>query len=109
MDNEYGPDIIEIEDDEGNTFNLERVGDMDYNGSSFAAFLDADMDENVEPVVRRYAVCMRSFGDTLYGAVTRGVKRAFFGHDGDAVSDEFFCKNFVSRRLERNGLTAYGA
>lgn len=46
MDNEYGPDIIEIEDDEGNTFNLERVGDMDYNGSSFAAFLDADMDEN---------------------------------------------------------------
>lgn len=47
MSNEYGSDYISIVDEETNEeFNLEVLGDMDYNGSSYLAALPADMDEN---------------------------------------------------------------
>ena len=38
--------IINLSDDEGNDFNLEVVGEVEYNEDSFVVFLPADMDEN---------------------------------------------------------------
>lgn len=38
--------IINLSDDEGNDFNLEVVGEVEYNDDSFTVFLPADMDEN---------------------------------------------------------------
>lgn len=39
MDEEFGSTYITIEDDEGREFELELLGDMEYNGSVFKAFL----------------------------------------------------------------------
>lgn len=38
--------IINLSDDEGNDFNLEVVGEVEYNEDSFVVFLPADLDEN---------------------------------------------------------------
>ncbi len=38
--------IINLSDDEGNDFNLEVAGELEYNDDSFVVFLPADMDEN---------------------------------------------------------------
>ena len=38
--------IINLSDDEGNDFNLEVVGEVEYNDDSFVVFLPADLDEN---------------------------------------------------------------
>ncbi len=38
--------IINLSDDEGNDFDLEVVGEVEYNDDSFVVFLPADMDEN---------------------------------------------------------------
>ena len=48
MDEEYGGTFITIEDEEGNETELELLGDMDYNGQTYVAFLPGpdEMDEN---------------------------------------------------------------
>ena len=46
LENEFGADIVTIVDDDGQEFNLEYLDTMDYNGSTFHAYLPADMDEN---------------------------------------------------------------
>lgn len=38
--------IVNLSDDEGNDFNLEVVGEVEYNEDSFVVFLPADLDEN---------------------------------------------------------------
>ena len=38
--------IINLSDDEGNDFNLEVVGEVEYNEDSFVVFLPANLDEN---------------------------------------------------------------
>lgn len=38
--------IINLTDDEGNSFNLEVVGEVEYEESTFVVFLPADMDED---------------------------------------------------------------
>lgn len=38
--------IVNLSDDEGNDFNLEVVGEVEYNDDSFVVFLPADLDEN---------------------------------------------------------------
>ena len=38
--------IVNLSDDEGNDFNLEVVGEVEYNEDSFVVFLPADLDED---------------------------------------------------------------
>ena len=45
MNEDFGADLITIVDDDGQEFELEVVGRMDYNGKSYALFLPADIDE----------------------------------------------------------------
>lgn len=46
MSEEFGSDFVTIVDDDGQEFELEVLDTMDYNGSTFTAFLPADMSED---------------------------------------------------------------
>ena len=46
MSEEFGSDFITIIDDDGQEFELEVLDHMGYKGSSFVAFLPANMDED---------------------------------------------------------------
>ena len=46
MSEDFGSDFITIVDDDGQEFELEVLDSMDYNGSTYVAFLPANMDEN---------------------------------------------------------------
>lgn len=48
MAEEYGPDFITLTDDEGNEFELEHLGTLEYNGNTYMSFVPADMDEDDE-------------------------------------------------------------
>ncbi|MBD5134226.1 MAG: DUF1292 domain-containing protein [Clostridiales bacterium] len=48
MSEEYGPDFVSVTDDEGNEFELEHLGTLEYNGQQYMAFVPADMDEDDE-------------------------------------------------------------
>ena len=48
MGEEYGPDFVSVTDDEGNEFELEHLGTLEYNGQDYMAFVPADMDEDDE-------------------------------------------------------------
>ena len=48
MSEEYGPDFVSITDDEGNEFELEHLGTLEYSGQEYMAFVPADMDEDDE-------------------------------------------------------------
>ncbi len=39
-------ELVTIVDDDGQEFELEFIEEMDYNGSTYVAFLPANMDEN---------------------------------------------------------------
>ncbi|MGI5976349.1 MAG: DUF1292 domain-containing protein [Candidatus Limivicinus sp.] len=66
MSEDYGSDFVTIVDDDGQEFELEVLDSMDYNGSSYAAFLPADMDEN----------------DPDYGII---ILRSVFDENGDEL------------------------
>ena len=46
MEEEFGASFITIEDDEGNTFELEHLNTIEFEGAEYMIFLPADMDEN---------------------------------------------------------------
>ncbi|HIT32871.1 MAG TPA: DUF1292 domain-containing protein [Candidatus Enterenecus stercoripullorum] len=48
MSEAFGPDFVSVTDDEGNEFELEHLGTLEYKGSTYMAFLPADMDEEDE-------------------------------------------------------------
>ena len=48
MSEEYGPDFVSVTDDEGNEFELEHLGTLEYEGRTYMAFVPADMDEDDE-------------------------------------------------------------
>lgn len=48
MSEEYGPDFVSVTDDEGNEFELEHLGTLEYDGRTYMAFVPADMDEEDE-------------------------------------------------------------
>lgn len=48
MSEEYGPDFITLTDEEGNEFELEHLGTLEYNGITYMSFVPADMDEDDE-------------------------------------------------------------
>ena len=48
MSEEFGPDFVSVTDDEGNEFELEHLGTLEHQGTTYMAFLPADMDEQDE-------------------------------------------------------------
>lgn len=46
MEEEFGASFINITDDDGNEFELEHLGTIEYEGAEYMMFLPADMDEN---------------------------------------------------------------
>lgn len=48
MGEEYGPDFVSVTDDEGNEFELEHLGTLEYDNRQYMAFVPADMDEDDE-------------------------------------------------------------
>ncbi len=46
MDEEYGASFINIEDDEGNQFELEHLDTFEFDGEEYMVFLPADMSED---------------------------------------------------------------
>ena len=46
MSDDFGRTLITLVDDDGQESELEYVDTMDYNGSTYAALLPVDMDEN---------------------------------------------------------------
>ena len=48
MSEEYGPDFVSVTDDEGNEFELEHLGTLEYRGTTYMCFVPADMDEEDE-------------------------------------------------------------
>lgn len=46
MEEEFGASFITIEDDEGNEFELEHLGTVEFEGAEYMVFLPADMDED---------------------------------------------------------------
>ena len=46
MSEEYGPDFVTVTDDEGNEFELEHMGTLEYNGTTYMAFVPADIDDD---------------------------------------------------------------
>ena len=48
MSEAFGPDFVSVTDDEGNEFELEHLGTLEYKGTTYMSFLPADMDEEDE-------------------------------------------------------------
>lgn len=48
MSEDYGSDFISVTDDEGNEFELEHLGTLEHNGTTYMCFVPADMDEDDE-------------------------------------------------------------
>ncbi|MBR0352975.1 MAG: DUF1292 domain-containing protein [Oscillospiraceae bacterium] len=46
MDEETGGTFIVLEDEEGNSAELEIIAELEYDGETYTAFLPADMDED---------------------------------------------------------------
>ena len=46
MDEDTGGTFIVLEDENGESYELELLAEMEYNGETFKAFLPADMDED---------------------------------------------------------------
>ncbi|MCD7844777.1 MAG: DUF1292 domain-containing protein [Oscillospiraceae bacterium] len=44
MEDEFGPNYITVEDDEGNEFELEHLDTMEFEGEEYMVFLPADTD-----------------------------------------------------------------
>ena len=45
MSEEYGPDFVSVTDDEGNEFELEHLGTLEYKGNEYMAFIRADIED----------------------------------------------------------------
>ena len=48
MSDEYGSDFITVTDEEGNEFELEHLGTLEHQGTTYMCFVPADMDEDDE-------------------------------------------------------------
>ena len=48
MSEEYGPDFVTVTDEDGNEFELEHLGTLEYRDNTYMAFVPADMDEDDE-------------------------------------------------------------
>ncbi|OUP65757.1 DUF1292 domain-containing protein [Pseudoflavonifractor sp. An176] len=48
MSEDYGPDFVTVTDEDGNEFELEHLGTLEYRDNTYMAFVPADMDEDDE-------------------------------------------------------------
>ena len=48
MSDDYGSDFITVTDEDGNEFELEHLGTLEYQSNTYMAFVPADMDEEDE-------------------------------------------------------------
>lgn len=48
MSEDYGADFISVTDEDGNEFELEHLGTLELDGTTYMAFVPADMDEESE-------------------------------------------------------------
>ena len=48
MSEEFGPDFVTVTDEDGNEFELEHLGTLEYKDNTYMAFVPADMDEDDE-------------------------------------------------------------
>ena len=48
MSDDYGSDFISVTDEDGNDFELEHLGTLEYQDNTYMAFVPADMDEEDE-------------------------------------------------------------
>ena len=48
MNDDYGSDFITVTDEDGNDFELEHLGTLEYQDNTYMAFVPADMDEEDE-------------------------------------------------------------
>ncbi len=71
--------IINLSDDEGNDFDLEVVGEVEYNDDSFVVFLPADMDEN-DP----------DYGYVILRSVDHGDRLDFESVDSDELLEKVY-------------------
>ena len=69
MSEEFGSDFITVTDDEGNAFELELLGTLEWNGESYKAFLPADMDEDDPDYGIIILKCVMENGEELLGSV----------------------------------------
>lgn len=77
--------IINLTDDEGNSFNLEVVGEVEYEGDDFVVFLPADMSED-DP----------DYGFVILKSVDVGGEERF-----DSVDDEEKLEKIYALYLEK--------
>ena len=71
--------IINLSDDEGNDFDLEVVGEVEYNDDSFVVFLPADMDED-DP----------DYGYVILRSVDHGDRLDFESVDSDELLEKVY-------------------
>ena len=71
--------IVNLSDDEGNDFNLEVVGEVEYNEDSFVVFLPADLDEN-DP----------DYGYVILRSVEDGDELDFESDDSDELLEKVY-------------------
>lgn len=48
MKEDYGSDFISVTDEEGNEFELEHLGTLEHEGTTYMCFVPADMEEENE-------------------------------------------------------------
>ena len=48
MSEEFRPDFVTVTDEDGNEFELEHLGTLEYKDNTYMAFVPADMDEDDE-------------------------------------------------------------
>ncbi|HBD85815.1 MAG TPA: DUF1292 domain-containing protein [Clostridiales bacterium] len=69
MSEDFGSDYITIEDEDGNEFELEHILTTGYNGSEYALFLPADMEEDDPDFGYIILKITEENGDELYNSV----------------------------------------
>lgn len=69
MSEEFGSDFVTVTDDEGNEFELELLGTLEWDGGTYKAFLPADMDEDDPDYGIIILKCIMENGEELLGSV----------------------------------------
>ena len=77
--------LINLTDEEGNSFNLEVVGEVEYEGDDYVVFLPADMDED-DP----------DYGFIILKAVDEGGEESY-----DSVDDEELLERVYALYMEK--------
>lgn len=96
MSEEYGPDFVTVTDDDGNEFELEHLGTLEYEGREYMAFVPADMDEDDE-----------DFGLILLKVIEENGEQLLSDIDDeeelDAVYERFMAELFADEDEEDQG------